>query len=170
MTFEKAISRIEDEFEEAKKLPFIRNPLAYAIYQVWKMADMDGKKIEYDCFSLPTTEVHNMTEKDLEIQNLRREIAELREQIKAQEWISVDARLPETIPVSGCDAEYSEAVTLLTEGKKVFTGVLTRKNYGTFWLCDADYWEAEDEKITHWKSVLPLPKETKKVISDESKT
>lgn len=30
---------VETEYERAKKLDFVFNPLAYALYQVWKIAD-----------------------------------------------------------------------------------------------------------------------------------
>ena len=143
MTFEKAMSRIKDEFEEAKKLPFIRNPLAYAIYQVWKMADMDGKKIECDCFSLPTMEVHNMTEKDLEIQNLRREIAELRER---QKWISVGERMPEVS---------------MSQKDRVLVNVAPSKCYetdkggiDTDRTIDGKTFQRWGYRVTHW---MPLP-------------
>lgn len=39
MTLEKAIELIKTEFEKANKSEQIKNPLAYAIYQVWKKAD-----------------------------------------------------------------------------------------------------------------------------------
>ena len=39
MTIQKAIKLIEIEYEKAKKLNWVRNPIAYAIYQVWKMVD-----------------------------------------------------------------------------------------------------------------------------------
>ena len=45
MTIEKAIKMLEKEYERAKKLDFIRNPLAYALYQVWKVADTIGEGI-----------------------------------------------------------------------------------------------------------------------------
>lgn len=38
-----AIKRLEAEYEKAKRLDFVHNPLAYALYQVWKMADRAGK-------------------------------------------------------------------------------------------------------------------------------
>ena len=41
MTLEKALYMIMKEYEQAKKLPFVRNPLAYAIYKVWKKADKE---------------------------------------------------------------------------------------------------------------------------------
>lgn len=42
MTIEKAIEMLRTEYERAKRLPFVMNPLAWALYQVWKIAD--GRK------------------------------------------------------------------------------------------------------------------------------
>ena len=39
MTLRKAISMLEAEYERAKGLEFVHNPLAYALYQVWKKVD-----------------------------------------------------------------------------------------------------------------------------------
>ena len=41
MTFDKAIKLLEEEYEKAKKLEFVRRPLPYALYRVWKMADKE---------------------------------------------------------------------------------------------------------------------------------
>ena len=41
MTIEKAIKMVKDNYESAKKLDYIRNPLAFALYKVWKLADAD---------------------------------------------------------------------------------------------------------------------------------
>ncbi len=41
MKMEKAKRLLEEQYERAKKLKFVHNPLAYALYQVWKMADAD---------------------------------------------------------------------------------------------------------------------------------
>lgn len=41
MTLKKAIKLLEVEFECAKNQEWIHNPLAYALYQVWKRADAD---------------------------------------------------------------------------------------------------------------------------------
>lgn len=43
MTIERAIKLVTIEYERAKKLNFIRNPLAYALYKVWKRADSETK-------------------------------------------------------------------------------------------------------------------------------
>ena len=40
MTLKTAIQMLEFEYERAKKLEFIHNPLAWALYQVWKKADV----------------------------------------------------------------------------------------------------------------------------------
>ena len=77
--------------------------------------------------------------------------------IDKHRWIPVTERLPDLIP---CDAgtAYSEAVNVLTEGRKVLTAVWN----GKWFICDEDFWEAWGEKITHWTPVLlPLPESPK---------
>ena len=39
LNLEKALKMVESEYERAKKLDFVFNPLAYALYQVWRIAD-----------------------------------------------------------------------------------------------------------------------------------
>jgi hypothetical protein len=39
MTLKKAIELLEAEYERAKKLEYVHNPLAWALYQVWKKVD-----------------------------------------------------------------------------------------------------------------------------------
>lgn len=39
MTLEKAIEMLKAEYEKASKRAEIHNPLAFALYQVWKKAD-----------------------------------------------------------------------------------------------------------------------------------
>lgn len=39
MTIEEAIDMLKEEYELAKKQGYIRNPLAWALYQVWRAAD-----------------------------------------------------------------------------------------------------------------------------------
>ncbi len=46
MTLEKAIELLKAEYERAKTLEYVRNPLAYALYQVWKKADRAKMKGE----------------------------------------------------------------------------------------------------------------------------
>lgn len=35
----KTVKMLHVEYEKAKKQPFVRDPLAYALYHVWKMVD-----------------------------------------------------------------------------------------------------------------------------------
>lgn len=39
MTLEQAKKLLDEEYERAKRLEYVKNPLAYALYQVWKKAD-----------------------------------------------------------------------------------------------------------------------------------
>lgn len=72
-------------------------------------------------------------------------------------WIPVTERLPDTIPC-GAGTAYSEAVNVLTDGRKVLTAIWN----GLYWICDAEFWDAEFEEITHWTPVLlPLPEAPK---------
>ena len=72
-------------------------------------------------------------------------------------WIPVTEQLPKLIPCSAGTA-YSEAVNVLTPGRKVLTAIWD----GTDFIADADFWDAEDEEITHWTPVLlPMPEPPK---------
>lgn len=51
MNLEQAIKLLESEYERAKKLEWIRNPLAHALYKVWKIADSSNKKDRRNCFN-----------------------------------------------------------------------------------------------------------------------
>ena len=44
MTLNKAKKLLEEEYEKAKKLEFVHNPMAYALYQVWRKADRERCK------------------------------------------------------------------------------------------------------------------------------
>nr|DAG60508.1 MAG TPA: hypothetical protein [Caudoviricetes sp.] len=44
-TWKKAVSILDKKYAEAKKLPFIRDPLAWALYHTWKEFD-DGKRCD----------------------------------------------------------------------------------------------------------------------------
>ncbi len=39
---EKAIGRLKIEYNAAVTLPFVRNPIAYALYYTWKAFDEEG--------------------------------------------------------------------------------------------------------------------------------
>lgn len=41
MTLEKALALVTKEYERAKGLEFVKNPLAYALHKVWKKADKE---------------------------------------------------------------------------------------------------------------------------------
>ena len=43
MDIEAAINKLRAEYERAQNFEFVRNPLAYALYQVWKLADKDRR-------------------------------------------------------------------------------------------------------------------------------
>ena len=75
--------------------------------------------------------------------------------VTVPQWIPVSEAKPELIPNTAGTA-YSDAVNCLTSGRKVITAIWD----GTDFIGDAEFWEAEDETITHWCSVLlPLPAE-----------
>ena len=77
--------------------------------------------------------------------------------VTVQEWIPVTERLPKLIPCSAGTA-YSEAVNVLTTGRKVLTAIYG----GNDFIADAEFWDAEGEEITHWTPVLlPLPEPPK---------
>ena len=76
---------------------------------------------------------------------------------ETSKWIPVTEGLPKLIPC-GAGTAYSEAVNVVTTGRKVLTAIWD----GFDWICDAEFWDAEDEEITHWTPVLlPLPEPPK---------
>ena len=87
-----------------------------------------------------------MTEKDLIIQDLRRENAELRARV--QEWISVEDRLPEPYV----------SVLVNMPGEKPFRTV--REGF----ISNDGIWQSamfrrEPGEVTHWKPMPQPPKE-----------
>lgn len=44
MTLRQAVNMLEKQYEKARNLDYVRNPLAYALYQVWKEADRQPPK------------------------------------------------------------------------------------------------------------------------------
>ena len=48
MTIEQAKKLLDEEYERALRLEYVRNPLAYALYQVWKKTDKERKGEQYD--------------------------------------------------------------------------------------------------------------------------
>lgn len=43
MDLEKAIELLRKEYERAKHIPYVKRPLAWALFQVWKKADIARK-------------------------------------------------------------------------------------------------------------------------------
>lgn len=41
MTIQRALKLVEKEYGQAKKLDWIRNPLAYALYKVWRLVEKE---------------------------------------------------------------------------------------------------------------------------------
>lgn len=77
--------------------------------------------------------------------------------VTIQKWIPVTERLPALIPC-GAGTAYSEAVNVLTSGRKVLTAIWN----GAEFIADAAFWDAENEDVTHWAPVLlPLPEPPK---------
>ena len=44
MTVQRALKLVEKEYEQAKKLEWIRNPLAYALFKVWRLVEKEAAK------------------------------------------------------------------------------------------------------------------------------
>ena len=77
--------------------------------------------------------------------------------VTLRQWTPVTEGLSDLIPC-GAGTAYSEAVNVLTSGRKVLTAIWD----GFDWICDAEFWDAEGEDITHWTPVLlPLPEPPK---------
>lgn len=57
MNLNKAIQMLEAEYERAKQTEYVRNPLAYALYQVWKKADASPPKRERRCIGMNWLEI-----------------------------------------------------------------------------------------------------------------
>lgn len=70
-------------------------------------------------------------------------------------WIPVEERKPDTVFCEATGKRYSEAVNVLTSGRKVITAIYDGEDF----VGDAEFWWVdEDEVITHWTPVLlPLP-------------
>ena len=102
-----------------------------------------------------------MTEKDLIIQDLRRENAELRARV--QEWISVTERLPEedgaylvtTNGVSGL--QNVKTRWFAKDGEMVDAYDLAGQKY-VWYFYDSECGYASTKSVTHW---MPMPKPPK---------
>lgn len=77
-------------------------------------------------------------------------------------WIPCSERLPKLIK-NDLGVEYSETVFVLTSGRKIMAAFLRRvPGDKAIWIAPWNFWEAWDEKITHWVECLPLPGPTEK--------
>ena len=149
MTLEKTIKLLESEYERAKSLEFVRNPLAYALYRVWMMADKSNYKQ-----NIPTIDTGDLLAKIAELEaelkeerhrhdryvdfelDEAKELHELREKNR---WIPVTERMPK---------EYENV--LCTDGVHVEGGELIE---GSFYDLDT-YDSSIISGVTHW---MPLP-------------
>lgn len=69
-------------------------------------------------------------------------------------WIPCSERLPDLKPQKagiGLDYTYSDAVYVWTTGGKAMTGIWD----GITWIAPFPFWDALDERITHWKPIYP---------------
>lgn len=81
------------------------------------------------------------------------------EALERARWIPVSERLPELIK-NDLGVEYSETVFVLTSGRKIMAAFLRRvPGDKAIWIAPWNFWEAWDEKITHWVEFPPLPEE-----------
>ena len=85
-----------------------------------------------------------MTEKDLMIQDLRRENAELRARVP--KWISVQERLPENDQWALC----------FMKDKSFGTFRVFQWNYIDWQWNDGDAW-FDEKDVTHWMPIPPEP-------------
>ena len=79
------------------------------------------------------------------------------EALERTRWIPCSERLPDLKPQKagiGLDYTYSDAVYVWTTGGKAMTGIWD----GITWIAPFPFWDAWDERITHWKPIYP-PKE-----------
>ena len=44
-SIDNVVKMIEAEYKKAQKLDYVKNPLAYALYAVWKKVDKEDKKL-----------------------------------------------------------------------------------------------------------------------------
>lgn len=70
-------------------------------------------------------------------------------------WIPCSERMPDLKPPkAGMAYAYSDVVYVWTTGGKAMTGIWD----GITWIAPFPFWDAWDERITHWKPIYP-PKE-----------
>jgi hypothetical protein len=154
MRIEEAQRLVQKEYENSKNLEFVRDPVAYSLYKVWKLADADKKsgrrshkrKVNNMSMPLEMCRYCDTREDCYCCDDLEKWIREQKETVK-HEWISVKDRLPEVgqnvlVCDVGPDSDYGIRVLSLECDEK-----------GTYWD-DGDGWWFEPEDMSHW---MPLP-------------
>lgn len=79
------------------------------------------------------------------------------EALERTRWVPCSERLPDLKPQKagiGLDYTYSDVVYVWTTGGKAMTGIWD----GITWIAPFPFWDAWEERITHWKPIYP-PKE-----------
>ena len=44
MTLKKALAMVDREYEKAKENDYVKKPLAYALYKMWRLVDAEEEK------------------------------------------------------------------------------------------------------------------------------
>lgn len=92
---------------------------------------------------------------DKDIADFCRDLGIVREALERTRWIPCSERLPDLKPrKAGTAYTYSDAVYVWTTGGKAMTGIWD----GITWIAPFPFWDAWEERITHWKPIYP-PKE-----------
>lgn len=79
------------------------------------------------------------------------------EALERMRWIPCSERMPKMFK-HRLGIEYSETVFALTTGRKIMAAYLRRvPGDKAIWIAPFNFWEAWDEKITHWVEFPPLP-------------
>lgn len=75
MTLEQAKYHLNKEYERAKQLEYVKNPLAYALHQVWKKADGKGVVKEVEKRILPICAVRKIHSEFADKKYIKRKMA-----------------------------------------------------------------------------------------------
>lgn len=117
-----------------------------------KMEFFQGQRAGRELWAEKPTEVQ-----DEDISNFCRDLGLVREALERTRWIPCSERLPKLIK-NDLGVEYSETVFVLTSGRKIMAAFLRRvPGDKAIWIAPWNFWEAWDEKITHWVEFPPLP-------------
>ena len=75
MTLEQAKYHLDKEYERAKQLEYVKNPLAYALHQVWKKADSKVVVKEVEKRILPICAVRKIHSEFADKKYIKRQMA-----------------------------------------------------------------------------------------------